>query len=357
MAADPTSAALEHVLQRFGAMLARAGLERGLGAAELDDLRQDVRIRLWRALEQGERIESIPASYVQRTAVTAALDLIRRRRARRTEPLVEPRDTGDKPIGPSAQVSGPDREFDRDELAECVAGAVDGLADARPPTATSPTATGATRATGPTLSAHTTARASHPADTAKAPRAANTSRSTSTPRTCRDGIIGDRHADARTDDDSERGPASSPAATTEASLASRPAPAAAPAAGHEEVGEHDGEAAACTPTASAGAALAYTSGRADRRDVSPRGDGPKVAARGNAVRTRGAALRAVPTLATNFGSLHATYRSASRAAATRIRPCAAAAGAACAGRSGSAAAPGKPRRPTPSCTSEHRAGA
>src|SRR5437899_4994045 len=131
MAADPTSAALEHVLQRFGAMLARAGLERGLGAAELDDLRQDVRIRLWRALEQGERIESIPASYVQRTAVTAALDLIRRRRARRTEPLVEPRDTGDKPIGPSAQVSGPDREFDRDELAECVAGAVDGLADAR----------------------------------------------------------------------------------------------------------------------------------------------------------------------------------------------------------------------------------
>jgi len=131
MAADPTSAALEHVLQRFGAMLARAGLERGLGAAELDDLRQEVRIRLWRALEQGERIESIPASYVQRTAVTAALDLIRRRRARRTEPLVEPRDTGDKPIGPSAQVSGPDREFDRDELAECVAGAVDGLADAR----------------------------------------------------------------------------------------------------------------------------------------------------------------------------------------------------------------------------------
>ena len=78
-----------------------------------------------------QRIESIPASYVQRTAVTAALDLIRRRRARRTERLVEPHDTGDKPIGPSAQVSGPDREFDRDELAECVARAVDGLADAR----------------------------------------------------------------------------------------------------------------------------------------------------------------------------------------------------------------------------------
>ena len=128
---DPTSDALEHVLHRFGAMLTRAGLERGLGPAELDDLRQEVRIRLWRALEQGERIEGIPASYVQRTAVSAALDLIRRRRARRTEPLVEPRDTGDKPIGPSAQVSGPDREFDRDELAESVARAVDKLADAR----------------------------------------------------------------------------------------------------------------------------------------------------------------------------------------------------------------------------------
>src|SRR5882672_2119753 len=120
MAPDPTSDALEHVLQRFGGLLARAGLERGLSQADLDELRQDVRIRLWRALEQGERIERVPASYVHRTAVTAALDLIRRRRARPTEPLTSEHDSTEQPLSLAARVSGPDGQFERDELAERV---------------------------------------------------------------------------------------------------------------------------------------------------------------------------------------------------------------------------------------------
>ena len=43
-------------------------------------------MRLWRALEV-ERITTLPASYLYRTATSAALDLIRRRRTMREESL------------------------------------------------------------------------------------------------------------------------------------------------------------------------------------------------------------------------------------------------------------------------------
>jgi len=83
---DPISPALEGLLARFGETVRRVAQRHGL-AGEVDDVLQEVRIRLWRARASGERIESANASYVYRTAVTAALDLIRRRRARKEDPM------------------------------------------------------------------------------------------------------------------------------------------------------------------------------------------------------------------------------------------------------------------------------
>jgi RNA polymerase sigma-70 factor (ECF subfamily) len=84
---DDVSPALVTLLDRFGELLRRAGRHRGLAEHDLDELLQDVRIRLWRALQTGEKISTVTASYVYRTAQTAAVDLIRRRRVSRESPL------------------------------------------------------------------------------------------------------------------------------------------------------------------------------------------------------------------------------------------------------------------------------
>lgn len=84
MAADPepqdVSGSLEAVLLRFTHMLKHVGRSRGLSGADVDELCQEVRIRLWRSLRDGQRIAEARASYVYRTALSAAIDLIRRRR-------------------------------------------------------------------------------------------------------------------------------------------------------------------------------------------------------------------------------------------------------------------------------------
>lgn len=79
---DPVSNALEAVLTRFAEMVRRVGQRHGLQEAELDEVLQEVRLRLWRARPDGESLAAAPASYVYRTAMSAALDLLRRRRAR-----------------------------------------------------------------------------------------------------------------------------------------------------------------------------------------------------------------------------------------------------------------------------------
>ncbi|MGH7608013.1 MAG: RNA polymerase sigma factor, partial [Gemmatimonadales bacterium] len=105
---DSMSLALESLLRRFGGLLRGIARRYGLSAADADELCQDVRIRLWRALASDEKIADVRASYLHRTARSAALDLIRRRRARREEPFAEPGDTGERPAGVAAVVTGPD---------------------------------------------------------------------------------------------------------------------------------------------------------------------------------------------------------------------------------------------------------
>ena len=53
-----------------------------------DDIEQEVRIRLWRAVER-ETKTALPASYIQRVVVTTVIDALRRSKAEQTVPLPE----------------------------------------------------------------------------------------------------------------------------------------------------------------------------------------------------------------------------------------------------------------------------
>jgi RNA polymerase sigma-70 factor (ECF subfamily) len=81
---DPVSEALEMVVARSIALVRAAALQHGLDAADLDELLQDVRFRVWRAHPDSAAIAAATAPYVYRTAATAALDMVRgRQRAQR----------------------------------------------------------------------------------------------------------------------------------------------------------------------------------------------------------------------------------------------------------------------------------
>jgi RNA polymerase sigma-70 factor (ECF subfamily) len=119
-------AALDAALARFTEAARRLARRYDLDADDLDTLLQDVRIRLWRTLGTPERIRDVRALYLQRTVASAALDLVRRRRARREQPLES--DTAHvEPIAPG----GADREVDRAEFDAAVARALETLGEAR----------------------------------------------------------------------------------------------------------------------------------------------------------------------------------------------------------------------------------
>jgi RNA polymerase sigma factor (sigma-70 family) len=77
--ADRVSASLEALVARFGRMVRRVGFDHGLTEADVEEVVQEVRIRIWKA--RANMIGELQAAYVHRTAVSAALDIIRRRRS------------------------------------------------------------------------------------------------------------------------------------------------------------------------------------------------------------------------------------------------------------------------------------
>jgi RNA polymerase sigma-70 factor (ECF subfamily) len=124
--ADPLSPALEELLSRYASIVRDAARRHNLSECDIDEVFQDVRIRLWRALSTSEKISAAPASYVYRSAVSAALDLIRRRRARR--------EFGSEqvPDGLAAGASArPDRAVEEAELADKLARALADLSQSR----------------------------------------------------------------------------------------------------------------------------------------------------------------------------------------------------------------------------------
>ena len=89
---------LDELLTAYGALL-RNAVRRlcpiALGVT-IDEIEQDARIRLWHALKR-ERNISDPASYLYRIAATAAIDAMRRVRARREHQLDDI--AGDEGVG------------------------------------------------------------------------------------------------------------------------------------------------------------------------------------------------------------------------------------------------------------------
>jgi RNA polymerase sigma factor (sigma-70 family) len=129
------STALEAVLDRYRSTVRRLARERGLQEHEVDEVFQEVRIRLWKALGEMERIESVKASYVHRATLSAALDLIRRRRGKE-QPLEtvaagRRRAAGSGGPGVVGRIYGPEAELDRGRVREAVQEALEALPERR----------------------------------------------------------------------------------------------------------------------------------------------------------------------------------------------------------------------------------
>lgn len=110
----PRTSALERTLQKYRAVVLRVARARGLSEADVDEVLQDVRVRLWKAGAPDETLNRLGASYMQRVALSAAVDMLRRRHARREESLDDAVHTESVPA--SLTVASPDRSSD-DELA------------------------------------------------------------------------------------------------------------------------------------------------------------------------------------------------------------------------------------------------
>jgi RNA polymerase sigma-70 factor (ECF subfamily) len=126
------SLALEAAVARFGTMVRQVGRRYRLDESGLDEVMQEVRIRLWRARETSEQVGETNTSYVYRTASTAALDILRRSRARKADRHDAIEDEGSvTPL--KAREPDPHATLEGSELAERVTRAIDEIPTSRRP--------------------------------------------------------------------------------------------------------------------------------------------------------------------------------------------------------------------------------
>ncbi len=125
------SLALEAVVGKFGAMVRQVARRYRLEESDVDEVMQEVRIRLWRARETSEQIGEVGTSYVYRTASSAALDVIRRRRSRRAEHHQSIEEGAGGEI--AAPVLGPHGDLETTELGAQVADAIATIPESRRP--------------------------------------------------------------------------------------------------------------------------------------------------------------------------------------------------------------------------------
>jgi RNA polymerase sigma factor (sigma-70 family) len=87
------------LLDRYGDFLRRtiARLCPRTVGLSVDDIEQDARVQLWRALKS-EREITYPGSYIYKVAVSATIRAIRRARARGEEPLPEEHEAADPDV-------------------------------------------------------------------------------------------------------------------------------------------------------------------------------------------------------------------------------------------------------------------
>lgn len=106
------------------------GARYGIAPEEGDELMQGLRTRLWRALGSSDRIAAVPAAYLYRAATSAALDIVRQRRA--AEAMVTEEGTR-APLSLVDPAPRPDELLDRTELVALIDQAISTIAESRRP--------------------------------------------------------------------------------------------------------------------------------------------------------------------------------------------------------------------------------
>jgi RNA polymerase sigma-70 factor (ECF subfamily) len=116
---DSAHARLEQLLRQYGAKLQALLRSHGLDRYGIDiaDVEQEVRIRLWRAVER-DRSGPFHASYIQRTVASAVIDALRRAEVRAADPLPEDDEEAVRQL-PEGPV-GPDRRARDSEQMSCL---------------------------------------------------------------------------------------------------------------------------------------------------------------------------------------------------------------------------------------------
>ena len=126
------SLAVEAVVSRFGSMVRQVGRRYRLDEADLDEMMQEVRIRLWRSQDTSEQIGEVSTSYVYRTASSAALDVIRRRRSRQADRHQSVDDEG-AAVALAEPSPDPHRQLEGSEIAQRVSRAIETIPASRRP--------------------------------------------------------------------------------------------------------------------------------------------------------------------------------------------------------------------------------
>ena len=118
----PLSLPLERVMQQFSGLVLSIGRRAGLADADLDELVQSVRLRLWRTRGEEIGVGEVTASYMHQAAKSAAIDIVRARRTRmaRASDPIEP-----LPLVDAAAL--PDEAIERREHAAAIFAAIDAL--------------------------------------------------------------------------------------------------------------------------------------------------------------------------------------------------------------------------------------
>jgi RNA polymerase sigma factor (sigma-70 family) len=75
---------IEALVERWGGVIQKAARQYGLSGQDIDEVTQDVRVRLWNLIERDGIGADINASYAWRAASSAAIDLVRRDRMSRS---------------------------------------------------------------------------------------------------------------------------------------------------------------------------------------------------------------------------------------------------------------------------------
>jgi RNA polymerase sigma-70 factor (ECF subfamily) len=111
---DSVQARLEALFRTYGSKVQALLMTYGLDKHGIDpaDVEQEVRIRLWRALER-DRSGAFHASYIQRVVASTVIDALRRAEVRAAEPLPdedeESGQVGEAPIGPDRRAGDVER--------------------------------------------------------------------------------------------------------------------------------------------------------------------------------------------------------------------------------------------------------